>query len=160
MHHVDVRHANSTAPSRVQVFLHTLAEDRASNALYDSMHYRLLGRVPEHYKIDGVARDAHVWATPLNGSVLVEYAAPVGGGLVDLSSPTLAAVPRKSARQSWARTLFVQFALPALVVLVMFGISYGLVVAGPLRGVGRLVLGRGGGPTTGAGALADDDEEL
>lgn len=130
------------------VFLHTLADELAGNELYESMHYTLLGAVPGHYSIDGVARDAHVWALALGGGALCEYAPAAPGGVPDL---TRAALVHARRTPPWVRAVCLQLVLPVAAVVVMFVISYALVVSGPLRGVSRRMRGLAG---------SDDAEEL
>ncbi len=95
-----------------------------------------MGLILKHFEIDGRKEyDAAVWAQALNDHILVEYSQP-DGEPVDLANADDVLRSRVSKIPKWQRDCFLQFILPFLVLLVLFSISYLLVVLGPLKGIG------------------------
>ena len=122
-----------------QVFLHTLVDDPASNALYDSLSFTRMGTVPGYYKIGGKPRDAFVWALPLleEEYPLATYLPATAGAHPDLTHPLPAPPKPKRRLPPWARSCLLHFGLPFLIVFIMFCVAYGLALLGPLRGIGK-----------------------
>lgn len=130
-------------------FAHALAEDEGAVAFLDDAGFSKFGLVRGHFHVkdadtgDDVAADAIVFARPFHDAELARYAKPAGAELVDLSAPGLAKVRRAP---KWAVNCGLQFILPLAIVAALFGVSYVLVLLGPLRGIS----GR-----TGVGAVPD-----
>jgi len=120
-------------PACAQSFLHTPESDTGACAFFEDTGFVSFGRVPNHYsqQIKG-SPAARVYARPFHDGELAQYQEQKGSAIVDLTSPHLARVKKTP---KWVRDLFCQFLLPIGLVAALFGISYILVLAGPLRGI-------------------------
>lgn len=128
----------------LQCVILTPLNDDDADGFFDSLHFRLFGRLPGRFTlISGQKYDAAVWATPFFGHKLVEYRPPAQGAgaadeeqhaLLDLSAPDL---PSRIVKPmpTWARDCLFQFLLPLGCVVILFVISYILVRFGPLKGI-------------------------
>lgn len=145
--------AAPSSRSSLQIFCHTKADETAANALYRTAGFSCIGRVPQHYTIDGKQHDAHVWVLAMQGSFPVTYKRPAPGQLPDLSDAARLEAVRVFRLPPFARTLLMQFGLPILGVVLLYAVSYALVVLGPLKGIS-------GDDTTTSGGDDGDEYEL
>jgi hypothetical protein len=103
------------------------------------LYFSRVGIIRKHFEIDGSKEnDAIVWGQALNGHSLVEYSEGPDGEPIDLANADDILRSRVSKFPKWQRDCFFQFGLPLIVLLVLFSISYLLVVLGPLKGIGSL----------------------
>jgi hypothetical protein len=133
---------NPSMPSRpplFQVFLHSVRGDRKLAAFYDDLNFTNMGYVPSFYQ---GKTDATVWASGFHGGELVSYPRPAAGEEVNLGDPEL---KRAKKTPKWVIDCALQFGLPIGIVAILFAISYGLVLLGPLRGISQRYIKDGGG---------------
>lgn len=141
--HVQCTLCERGCTSALQCVILTPLNDDDADGFFDSLHFRLFGRLPGHFTlISGQKYDAAVWATPFFGHKLVEYRPPTHGAgaveddeaLLDLSAPDL---PSRMVKPmpAWARDCLFQFLLPMGCVVILFVISFVLVRFGPLKGI-------------------------
>ena len=118
--------------------------DAASRDFFEDRHnFKEFGFVPD---FRGSGRAYSLWAQPFHNGALAEYAKAAGDDLPNLAAGT--ALVRVRHTPKWLVELGLQFGLPVLIVILLFGVSYLLVWLGPLKGISTKYMNTppGGGP--------------
>lgn len=119
-------------------------------ALLTSHHFSTMGRFPAYYELlNGKTLDAVLWANALHGYSLAQYKpskqqlaaltdkATIEDTLANLTDPALPSM-RVRPMPKWLRDCLLQFGLPLFIVFLLFIVSYGLAVLGPLKGISNI----------------------